>query len=385
MTSPFAKTLTFGVIIGSRAIFNPAVAVAAREQVLAQLAKLKIEALILPAGETANGAVETRQEAQRYANFFRQHRDEIDGIVVLLPNFGDEIGIAETLAHERSRCSGAHPGEQRRGRQGRCPRPPRRLLRQDLGHQQPLPVRHPLHRYDQPHLRRRRRGIRGGPGALRAHLPDGARAEARAHRRHRRAHRAVPDHALQREAAARLRHDGGDRRPVGTHRCGRSPQGRCARGQGEARRDRRLRQDSGTHQAAEHRQAGEVDDQRRSLDRRERVRCQRHPVLAEPAGQFRLRHLRHHEHDGREADAERLRGRRHGRGVDVCAGARLWCAAGHPRLEQQLRQRGRQVRVHALRQLPEELLRRRSGNLRARYARHRHPQGEVLRRASRAR
>ena len=97
MTSPFAKTLTFGVIIGSRAIFNPAVAVAAREQVLAQLAKLKIEALILPAGETANGAVETRQEAQRYANFFRRHRDEMDGIVVLLPNFGDEIGIAETL------------------------------------------------------------------------------------------------------------------------------------------------------------------------------------------------------------------------------------------------------------------------------------------------
>ena len=97
MTAPFAKPLTFGVLIGSRGIFNAAVAPAAREQVLAQLAKLKIEALILPPGETANGAVETRQEAQRYANFFRAHRDEIDGIVVLLPNFGDEIGIVETL------------------------------------------------------------------------------------------------------------------------------------------------------------------------------------------------------------------------------------------------------------------------------------------------
>ena len=97
MTSPFGKPLTFGVIIGSRAIFNPAVATAAREQVLAQLARLKIATLIMPAGETANGAVETRQEAKRYANFFRQHRDAIDGIVVLLPNFGDEIAIAETL------------------------------------------------------------------------------------------------------------------------------------------------------------------------------------------------------------------------------------------------------------------------------------------------
>ncbi len=97
MTSPFGKPLTFGVLIGSRAIFNPAVAVAAREQVLAQLSRLKIEALILPAGETANGAVETREEAHRYARFFRQNADVIDGIVVLLPNFGDEIGIAETL------------------------------------------------------------------------------------------------------------------------------------------------------------------------------------------------------------------------------------------------------------------------------------------------
>ncbi len=97
MTSPFGKPLTFGVIVGSRAFFNPTVAVAARGEVLAQLAKLKIEALILPAGETENGAVQSRQDAQRYANFFRQHREEIDGLVVLLPNFGDEIAVVETL------------------------------------------------------------------------------------------------------------------------------------------------------------------------------------------------------------------------------------------------------------------------------------------------
>ena len=97
MTSMIDKSLTFGVVVGSRAFFNPTVAVAAREQVLAQLAKLKIAALILPAGETENGAVQSRQDAQRYANFFRRHRDEIDGIVVLLPNFGDEIAVIETL------------------------------------------------------------------------------------------------------------------------------------------------------------------------------------------------------------------------------------------------------------------------------------------------
>ena len=97
MTSIIERSLTFGVVVGSRAFFNPTVAVAAREQVLAQLARLKIAALILPAGETENGAVQSRQDAQRYANFFRRHRDEIDGIVVLLPNFGDEIAVIETL------------------------------------------------------------------------------------------------------------------------------------------------------------------------------------------------------------------------------------------------------------------------------------------------
>ena len=86
---------------------------------------------------------------------------------------------------------------------------------------------------------------------------------------------------------------------------------------------------------------GEVDDRGRSLDRRQRLRRQRHPMLAQPAGQFRLRDLRDDEHDGREADAQRLRGRRDGRDLDVCAGARRRGALGDPRLEQQLRSRGR--------------------------------------------
>jgi L-fucose isomerase-like protein len=97
VASEFNRPITFGVIVGSRAFFNAAVAIAAREQVLAQLSRLGIEALLLPPDQTANGAVQSRPDAERYARFFRQHRDAIDGIVVLLPNFGDEIAIVETL------------------------------------------------------------------------------------------------------------------------------------------------------------------------------------------------------------------------------------------------------------------------------------------------
>ena len=79
---------------------------------------------------------------------------------------------------------------------------------------------------------------------------------------------------------------------------------RRAGSQGEARRDCGLRAHSRPHQAGEDRPSGQMDDRGRSLDRGERVRRQRHPMLAQLAGQFRLRHLRDHEHDGREARAQ---------------------------------------------------------------------------------
>src|SRR5213079_10073 len=47
--------------------------------------------------ETKHGAVETRAEAARCADLFKKHRDEIAGVIVTLPNFGDERAIADTL------------------------------------------------------------------------------------------------------------------------------------------------------------------------------------------------------------------------------------------------------------------------------------------------
>ena len=41
--------------------------------------------------------METHDEAQRCAELFKKHRDEIDGIIVTLPNFGEERGIADAM------------------------------------------------------------------------------------------------------------------------------------------------------------------------------------------------------------------------------------------------------------------------------------------------
>ena len=47
--------------------------------------------------QTKLGGVETHSDARRCADLFRRHRDAIDGVLVCLPNFGDEKGVADTL------------------------------------------------------------------------------------------------------------------------------------------------------------------------------------------------------------------------------------------------------------------------------------------------
>ena len=91
------KQICFGLIVGTRGFFNPQLAQEGRAQVLAQLKALGYDHIILPADATCHGAIETSAHAQTCAGLFQTHRDEIDGIIVILPNFGDELGIVQTL------------------------------------------------------------------------------------------------------------------------------------------------------------------------------------------------------------------------------------------------------------------------------------------------
>lgn len=91
------RQVTLGLVIGSRAFFSPAPCLESRNETLAHFARLGIKALILPYEATANGAVQSIPDAELYATFFKENRDEIDGLVICLPNFGDEIAIAELI------------------------------------------------------------------------------------------------------------------------------------------------------------------------------------------------------------------------------------------------------------------------------------------------
>ena len=64
---------------------------------LAAIEKAGYQSTAVSSEETKHGAVETRVEAARCADLFKKHRDAIDGVIVTLPNFGDERAIADTL------------------------------------------------------------------------------------------------------------------------------------------------------------------------------------------------------------------------------------------------------------------------------------------------
>jgi len=89
--------MIFGVIVGNRGFFPDHLAKTGRAEMIAALEAAGHEAVAVTPEETKYGAVETRAEAARCADLFRRHRDRIDGIIVTLPNFGDERAIADTL------------------------------------------------------------------------------------------------------------------------------------------------------------------------------------------------------------------------------------------------------------------------------------------------
>jgi len=88
---------TFGVIVGNRGFFPDALAKEGRDTIVKILKKKGITPIILTGRQTKSGAVETYDDAVKCANLFKAHRDDIDGIIVTLPNFGDEKGVANTL------------------------------------------------------------------------------------------------------------------------------------------------------------------------------------------------------------------------------------------------------------------------------------------------
>jgi len=93
------KRTTLGVIVGNRGFFPGHLSESGRAEILRVLEEEGIDVVIVDLGDTKYGAVMTLDEAKVCANKFKANRDLIDGILVTLPNFGDEKAIANTIRY----------------------------------------------------------------------------------------------------------------------------------------------------------------------------------------------------------------------------------------------------------------------------------------------
>ena len=91
------RPMKIGVILGNRDFFPDALITEARRDLVKLFAELNISPIWLGVSETERGAVETWSDAVRCGELFRAHRPEIEGILVCLPNFGDEKGVADSI------------------------------------------------------------------------------------------------------------------------------------------------------------------------------------------------------------------------------------------------------------------------------------------------
>jgi L-fucose isomerase-like protein len=97
MVREMGTSATLGVILGNRDFFPDVLIGEARRDLVKLFAEMSIEPVWLSPEETKLGAVETWADAQKCGELLRRNRERLDGILVCLPNFGDEKGVADSI------------------------------------------------------------------------------------------------------------------------------------------------------------------------------------------------------------------------------------------------------------------------------------------------
>jgi len=91
------RPTTLGVIVGNRGFFPSHLCSTGRTEALDAVEREGLRSIALAPDATPFGSIESLSDARACAELFRAHRDEIDGVLVTLPNFGDERAVANAL------------------------------------------------------------------------------------------------------------------------------------------------------------------------------------------------------------------------------------------------------------------------------------------------
>jgi len=92
-----AKQTTLGVLVGTRGFFPTHLAHSGRAEMLKILKEQGFNTVCLGAKEATGGAVENLADAHLAADLLKKNAEKIDGLLVTLPNFGDEKAVANAL------------------------------------------------------------------------------------------------------------------------------------------------------------------------------------------------------------------------------------------------------------------------------------------------
>ena len=89
--------MKLALLVANRGFFPSSVIESAYEEMRQAAAKVGVELLEIAKDKVKYGAVETTQEGMIYHDFLEEHHGEYDGVIICLPNFGDENGIKAAL------------------------------------------------------------------------------------------------------------------------------------------------------------------------------------------------------------------------------------------------------------------------------------------------
>jgi L-fucose isomerase-like protein len=97
MAKQTQRRTTLGVVVGTRGFFPTHLAHKGRTDILRILKEEGFDTVCLGPREATGGAVENLADARACGALLKKHADRIDGVLVTLPNFGDEKSVANAL------------------------------------------------------------------------------------------------------------------------------------------------------------------------------------------------------------------------------------------------------------------------------------------------
>ncbi len=89
--------MTFALYIGNRGFFPGEVIDGARKELFEVIKESGNDYICMDESKTRYGAIETREEGELFAQFLKENEGKFQGIILSLPNFGDENGAVVAL------------------------------------------------------------------------------------------------------------------------------------------------------------------------------------------------------------------------------------------------------------------------------------------------